>query len=157
MNFIEKYAMRCRPYAAIPLRLALGLGLLMHGLQKFGIIGDGNIEMVTGFFGTLGFAPAAFWAWAVALIEVIGGAMILIGLWTPIAAMLIAIIMLVAIIRVHVSNGFFAGAGGIELALANLMMAISLKWLGAGPWSVDTTLQKSSSTPSSVPNNTPQV
>jgi putative oxidoreductase len=156
MNCIEKCATKCRPYAAIPLRLALGIGFMMHGLQKLGAIDGTNIDKVSGFFGSLGFAPATFWAWVVALVETIGGAMVLIGLWTPIAAMLLAIVMLVAILRVHISNGFFVGVGGIELAFANLMMALSLKGLGAGPWSVDAMMKKDTAT-TSAPISQPTV
>ena len=70
----------CKQWAALPLRLGLGLIFIYHGAQKlFGWYGGPGLDGVTGFFGNLGFAPASVWAWLVALVEFFGGVIIVTG------------------------------------------------------------------------------
>jgi putative oxidoreductase len=56
---------------------------------------------------------------------------------TPFAALLVIGVMVVAIVRVHWSNGFFARAGGWEYPLALMAMSMVLGLLGAGSFSLD--------------------
>jgi putative oxidoreductase len=74
---------------------------------------------------------------ASALTEFLGGAMVLIGLYTRVAALLIACVMAVAIAGVHWKNGFFLNNGGYEYALSLFGIALALVIVGGGNASID--------------------
>jgi putative oxidoreductase len=77
---------------------------------------------------------------AAALAELLGGALVLLGLFTRLGATAIAAVMLVAIFGVH-RNAFFVNQGGMEFDLALLSIAITLIYLGGGKLSVDANLR----------------
>lgn len=121
-------------WAALPLRLGLGVIFAAHGLQKaFGALG---IEGFTKMLTSLGFVPALFWAYVAAYTELIGGLCLLLGLGTRIASSLIFILITVATIKVHLAKGFFLSAGGFEYNLLILCACVSLIILGPGKLSV---------------------
>lgn len=120
------------------LRIVVGVVFLMHGAQKFSM-GFGN---VSEFLGSL-HVPAPFVAAIVlTLVEFLGGISLIIGLLTRYVAALLAIDMTVAIITVHLKNGFFAGKGGFEFPLVLLAACINLIFAGAGAVGVDTLRKK---------------
>ncbi|MGG3800860.1 DoxX family protein [Metabacillus fastidiosus] len=106
--------------AATILRVFLGITFLMHGLSKF----QGGIENTVGFFESLGLP--GFTAYMVALIELIGGIAVILGLGTRIISILFVIILAVAIVKVKLAAGFLGNGqmAGYELDLA--LMAISI-------------------------------
>lgn len=107
------------------LRLTLGSIFLVHGISKLS-----NMEGTIGFFGMVGFSAIS--AWVVALVETIGGAFVILGLWTRIASSLLAITMIVVIFSVKSGKGF--GASELEIALLGLSLGIGL--IGCGRWSM---------------------
>lgn len=114
------------------LRVVVGIVFLMHGYQKlfkFGFHG------VAGMFGHIGIPLPAFFAVVVTLVEFVGGILLIVGLATRIAAGLIAIDMLVAILAVHLKNGFF-NPMGFEFPLTLLAAAICLMLAGGGSLSL---------------------
>lgn len=111
------------------LRVVVGIVFLAHGIDKFFITGLGNIG---GFFGQIGIPLAGFSAFLVAAIELVGGAALIAGFYTRIAALLLGIIVLVAMFLVHISNGFFSSNGGIELTLTLTAACAALVLSGAG-------------------------
>lgn len=102
------------------LRVFLGATFLIHGLTKF----QGGIENTVGFFESLGLP--GFTAYMVALIELIGGIAIVLGVGTRIISILFAIVLAVAIVKVKLAVGFLGNGqmAGYELDLA--LMAISI-------------------------------
>ncbi|MGW9126866.1 DoxX family protein [Paenibacillus chitinolyticus] len=116
MNSLNKWQ-----YGAFILRIVLGLIFLVHGYQKF----EGGLSGVAGFFGSLGLP--GFMAYVVAVIELAGGILMLIGLGTRWIAAAFAVIMLVAIFTAKLSLGF---TGGYELELALLGMSLGLFFTG---------------------------
>ena len=121
------------------LRLAIGGVMLAHGLQKFGLLGGPGLDGITGFFGSLGFRPARAWAVLVAVVEAVGGVFLIIGLLTPVAGMLIAADLVVAIVVTHWPR-FWAQDGGLEFPLPIAAGALALELIGAGSWSLDALL-----------------
>jgi putative oxidoreductase len=129
------------------LRLALGVMILPHGLQKtvgwFGGYGfTGSMGYLTGTVG----APWIFALLAI-LAESVGGLMLIAGLGTRVAALGVAGVMAVAAAQ-HWPNGFFMNwAGnqkgeGIEFHLLALGIAIALMILGGGRFSADALLKR---------------
>lgn len=112
------------------LRLAVGIIFVVHGWEKFS-----DMTGTIGFFDQLGF-PAAL-AYLVAAIELLGGIALIIGFWTDLAALLLAIIMVVALLYVKISTfkvGFL-GPMGYELDLALLAANLAILFAGPGKFS----------------------
>lgn len=104
------------------LRVFLGYTFFIHGLVKF----QGGIENTVGFFESLGLP--GFSAYAVALIELVGGALMILGLGTRVVALLFAVIMVGAITTAKLGLGFLGNGqmAGYELDLALLVISIYL-------------------------------
>jgi putative oxidoreductase len=93
---------RTAPYAALVLRVTLGVLFLAHaGLKLFVFTPAGT----AGFFGSIGLPPAL--AYLVIAAEVLGGLALILGLWTRIVAIALTPILLGAIFTVHGAAGFF--------------------------------------------------
>jgi putative oxidoreductase len=123
------------------LRLVLGLVFVGHGSQKmFGWFGGSGLKATTGWMGKMGFRPAWFWGLMAALTEFGGGVLLALGLLSPFGSLGIIAAMLIAIVKVHWSKGFWNGKGGIEFPLINLAAALALGLLGAGAYSLDSAL-----------------
>lgn len=69
----------------------------------------------------------------------------MIGLWTRISSVFVAITMMVAVLAVHLSGGFFASNKGFEYPLTLAAMAIALLFTGPGKFSIDALLSRRSS------------
>lgn len=96
---------RYRDYAPLILRIAIGLVFLLHGLSKFGVLGDGNLQQTGAMFTGMNMPLPSVTAPLVATIEVIGGVALLLGFGTRFASIPLVVIMLVAIFAVKLPNG----------------------------------------------------
>jgi putative oxidoreductase len=123
--------------ALLILRVALGVIMALHGAQKvFGVLGGSGIEPFSEMIKGLGFAPPVVWAWVVALSEFIFGIFLVLGIVPRISASVIAVIMAVAIIKVHGPNGFFMSKNGYEYQLLLMASCICLILNGSGKMSI---------------------
>jgi putative oxidoreductase len=120
------------------LRVVVGIVFVIHGGQKLFVFG---IHGVGGMLGTLGIPLPMVAAVVVSMVEFFGGLALLSGFLVRWAAPLIAIDMLVAILVVHLKNGFF-NPKGFEYPLTLLAACITLMFAGAGAASVDGALTK---------------
>jgi putative oxidoreductase len=124
--------------AVLILRLFLGFAFMMHGSQKLlGAFGGPGIAGVTGMLTKMGVEPAHIWAWVLSITEFVGGVCIFLGFLTRFWAAGLVIDMAVAIVKVHMPNGFFAAKNGFELPLAFGVMALVIVLTGPGSLSVD--------------------
>lgn len=130
-------------WGSMPLRLFLGVAFVAHGAQKvFGAFGGPGMGKMTEFLRGLGFPAPELWAWIAALVELVGGALLVAGLATRVTAALLGIEMIVAAVSVHLPHGFFAQGGGMEVPLVYLAGLVSLVLTGAGAWSADEALKR---------------
>jgi len=115
------------------LRVFLGITFLVHGVDKF----QGGIANTAGFFESLGLP--GFSAYIVALIELIGGIALIVGLGTRVVAALLVIILAVATIKVKFAIGFLGNGqmAGYELDLALLVIAVYFVLKGRTLWAID--------------------
>lgn len=134
-------------FAATALRLALGIMILPHGLQKtLGWFGGYGFKGTMGYLTTQVGAPWIF-AFLAILAESVGGVMLIAGLGTRVAALGVGAVMLVAAAQ-HRSNGFFMNwfgnqkGEGIEFHLLALGIVVALLILGGGKWSIDSLLTR---------------
>lgn len=119
--------------APLVLRLAVGSIFLVHGYTKF----TSGIPAVADFLGALAFPTPDIFAPILIAVEVLGGVALILGFFTHWAAKLTSIVALLALLTVHLGNGFWVQNNGYEFALLLLAGAISLSISGAGRWSLD--------------------
>jgi putative oxidoreductase len=120
------------------IRVVLGAIMAAHGAQKlFGWFGGPGLAGTNGWLQSMGFRPARLLTVVVGLAEFGGGALLALGLLTPLGAAAVAGVMFVAIATVHWSNGFFNGSGGYEFNLLISATAIALAITGPGEISID--------------------
>lgn len=125
-------------YDALALRLVAGAIFIGHGAQKlFGWFGGGGLEGTGQWMGSIGLEPGYLMALLAGGAEFFGGILLVLGLLTRPAALACAFTMVVAIVVVHLDNGFFMKNGGYEFGLALLAMSVALVLRGAGSLSVD--------------------
>ena len=120
-------------------RLILGLGVASHGAQKlFGWFGGYGIKGTGGFFeGSLGLRPGALFAAMSGIGEFAGGILVASGWLGPVGPALVISVMVVAIVTVHLPNGFFVSSNGMELPLMNIAGSLALAFAGFGIYSLD--------------------
>lgn len=116
----------CLQAGLLLIRLGLGVVFLAHGIQKLQ-----GIDGVIGFFGKIGLP--AFLAWAVAILETLSGAAMLLGMFTGFAGIAIAVIMVGAIFTAKKAAPFM---GGWEFDFALLTSALGVALLGPGKYAV---------------------
>src|ERR1700682_4966801 len=115
------------------LRIMAGLLLLQHGtakLLKFPVVQNmANLDL-SSMPGIAGF------------LELIGGALLVIGLFTRPVAFILAGMTAVAYFYAHAPRGFFPALNGGELAILFCFALLYLAAAGPGPWSVDAARSK---------------
>src|SRR6266568_637014 len=118
-----------------------GAAIATHGAQKlFGSFGGYGLKGTGGFFETLGFRPGVPFAALAGLGELIGGLLLALGFLTPIGASAVLATMIVAMVSVHLKNGFFAASNGIEIPFLYAAAALGLAVTGGGAYSLDALL-----------------
>ncbi len=121
------------------IRAATGLILMPHGAQKlFGWFGGHGLEGTGGFFAqNLGLEPGVAWAALVGGTEFFGGLCLALGFLTRPVALGVTILMTVAILTVHLPNGFFWFQGGYEYPLLWGLVALAIAFKGGAEMSLD--------------------
>ena len=125
-----------QPVGLLALRLALGIIFFSHGYPKLAHQGAG----MQGFFVQHGL-PGNF-VYIAGVLEVFGGILLALGLFTRGAALLLAIEMGVAIWKVHSAGGYLA-VHDYEFPLTLLTACFALSAVGAGKISLDYPLLES--------------
>jgi putative oxidoreductase len=128
-----------REYAPLVLRVVVGIVFALHGWQKLTVFGAQGVSGMLSWAGPL----AGLMAWVLILVELLGGIALILGAFTRLSSLLLAIVMIVAILTVKL-GGLEAplplgliGKGGFELELTLLSAVIALALLGGGKWAVD--------------------
>ncbi len=145
----ESMNRRLRPYQTYGialLRVSLGVYYVLHGYYGWLVIG---VERFAALNASMGIPLPAISAWAVVLGHLVGGALLVIGLYARLGALMNIPIMAGAALLVHIDQGFFmhgivtnpatgaAVAGGYEYSLFLLLATTAILLLGGGPLSVD--------------------
>jgi len=123
--------------ALLVLRCGVGAVMLAHGLNH--IYGGGKIAGTGRWFESLGMRPGIVHAWVASITEVVGGAMLVLGLLTPLGGAAVIGVMAVAGITNHRGNGFFIfrPGEGWEYVMTLGLTGFALAVIGPGRWSLD--------------------
>lgn len=119
-----------RPLGLLLMRIGLGLIFVYHGYPKL----FGETERFAQFFVSIGLAAQL--VWVAGIVEFFGGALLIAGMFTRVAALLLAGQMAVAIWKAHSAKGLLA-VGEYEFPLALAVAAFALATIGAGKLSLD--------------------
>lgn len=124
-------------YGSLFLRAALGITMLAHGYNH--AWGGGRLPGTARWFESIGIKPGRLHALLATVTELGAGALLLLGLFTPLAAAGVVGVMLVALIANHLKNGFFIfrPGEGYEYVLFITLTAFGLGALGGGKISLD--------------------
>lgn len=125
------------PIAYTLTRVVFGAIMIMHGLPKWGR----GLEAQGNAFVTNYGLPHALGGAAIFL-ELVGGAALVIGLFSRFFAAALAIELLIAMFAAHWVKGFGVGGGGYEYVMFLGFVAFFLAIRGGGPYSVDAKLGK---------------
>lgn len=117
-----------KSYGLLALRLVMGAVFLYTGYMKVGPNHTGAAMMMEKMVGLPG---GDFWAYFVGILELLGAAMLILGVFVRYAAVVLGIIMIVAIFTVH-RGAPFMGNGGYALPLVLLGNCFALMGTGAG-------------------------
>lgn len=116
-------------------RVAVGVTLLAHGWQKFF---TNTIDGTSTFFESMDVPAATAAAIFAATVELVGGILLIVGLFTPVVAVLVVIDMIGAWWFVHSDAGtIFVDAGGYELVLVLAAGAALVGAVAGGRYSLD--------------------
>lgn len=119
------------------LRLALGGVFLAHGAQKlFGAFGGPGIDGFARGLEQMGFQRATVLSWVTGITEFGGGALLVFGLFTPLAAAGLLGVMVNALVM-KFDGAFFASSGGVEYELVLGALALGLLFTGPGRAALD--------------------
>ena len=105
-------------------RIGVGLLFLQHGLQKFGMLG-GRVVPLDSLLGVA------------AVLELVGGALLVLGLFTKPVAVILAVEMLGAYVMAHHPRGGLPIQNGGETSLLFALAFVYFAGSGAGPLSAD--------------------
>jgi putative oxidoreductase len=124
--------------ALLVLRVVIGLLFAGHGAQKlFGVLGGQGLQATADMFDAVGLRPGRLHARAAGAAELVSGALLAVGLLTPVGAALVIAVMVAAIATVHLPKGIWSTDGGYEYHLVLIAGAFALAGAGPGRWSLD--------------------
>jgi putative oxidoreductase len=123
--------------ACVLLRTVVGATMAVHGFRH--AFGEGKLPGTARWFESIGVRPGRLNALAATATELGAGALLVVGLLTPLAAAGVVGTMFVALVANHFKNGFFIfnPGEGYEYVLLLIVCGVSLTGLGAGQISVD--------------------
>jgi len=124
-------------YALSVMRAVAGFTFSLHGVQKIlGLLGGVGGKGTTASFGSL--------SWTAGILELCGGILLMLGLFTRPTAFILSGMMAFAYFMSHAPRGFFPLLNGGELAALYSFVFLYLCTAGAGSWSLDRIVRKKS-------------
>lgn len=132
--FVLNYLSTYPEWGPFILRIALGAAFVAHGYPKLFKMYAG----VAGWLDSIGIKPGRFWALVVGVVEFFGGIALVLGVFTEFAALLIAVTMLVAMIKVKWGRLSYVEPErmGWELDLIYFAAALAILFLGPGAYAL---------------------
>jgi putative oxidoreductase len=133
-------------WAPLPLRLIVGYGFMAHGFAKLSKVPHAFAVILHA----MGVPLPDVMAWLTIVVELLGGALVLLGAFVTLASIPMVLVLAVAIFSVHLPYGFSSikliavtpagaqfGPPGYETALLYIACLATLVLGGSGPWSID--------------------
>jgi putative oxidoreductase len=122
---------RFAPFLQSVLRMAAAAVFIPHGMQK-----------LLGMFGSPGTAPMLSQMWVAGVLELFGGTLMLLGLFSRPVALVLSGEMAAAYFQAHAPRGQWPIQNGGELAVLFCFIWLFFAAAGPGPWSLDAIVRK---------------
>ena len=119
------------------LSLLLARVIVAYGFYEPAMMKWSDIHSVAEWFGSMGIPFPTLNAYMAATTEITGVVLLTLGLFTRIISIPLIVVMIVAIVTVHLGNGFSAGNNGFEIPLYYMLFLLLFVSHGAGKFSVD--------------------
>lgn len=123
MNYLS--SLHNKDLALLLVRVGLASVFMYHGWMKIN-----GMEGTIGFFASIGLG--SFWAYLVAWVEFLGGILMLLGVKVRELGVLFTVVMIVAILKVHLGQGF----KGMEFQVVLLLSSLAMVFAGAGKYAL---------------------
>lgn len=134
---LEKLMHTSGSIGLLVLRVVTGAVFIGHGLPKFGWDGgEGSLAGLATNMENMGIPLPYISGIVIGCTEIFGGALLILGLFTRVVSAMQAFAMMVAVLVVHLPNGFL-GRGGYQWALLLAAAAFCLMIEGGGRFSLD--------------------
>jgi putative oxidoreductase len=143
---VARPGLDARRWVLVPLRLVVGFGFAAHGYAKLAR-GPESFAVILAAMGVPAPVPMA---WMTSLLELLGGAALMLGAFVAPLSVPLAVVMATAMVGVHLRYGFSSirlqaltangavfGPVGYELNLLYLAALVALALGGASPLSID--------------------
>lgn len=130
---------RLAPLAWPLVRFTCGAALIPHGWGK---LVAGGLPGTAAGFAKLGLEPAYPLALYIGCLELIGGTLLALGLFTRLVAIQVVVFMAMAVTQAHWANGYFWTNKGYEYPLFWGLVALAIVFRGGGPVSLDRLLRR---------------
>ena len=114
-------------------RIGIGIVFIAHGVQKLG----GGLGGAIKGFTMMGVPAPAISAVYATVVEILGGALLVLGALMPLAGILLFLDMAGAFLFVHAGNGLFVEKGGFELVLVLGVASLVFAAAGSGKFGID--------------------
>jgi len=139
---MSRWLSSLQPWGAFLMRLVLGVSMVYHGWDKViparGLHSHDLLSSLHHYCGYVASLGLPYWlGYVSALTEFLGGILLIFGLFTRFAALMIAGNMLVALLYVNLHGGY----SGSEYTLALIALAVMLLFYGAGAIAMDRKLR----------------
>lgn len=131
------------PWAETLIRVVVGLALVPHGLRfTLGLFPNSgsrilSLAALSDLLNAHGYRPGRFWAVAIAVLELAGGPMLALGLFTRPVALASFLFLLMGVVEHARFDGYFWNKLGIEYPMVWSAATLFFVVHGGGPWSLD--------------------
>ena len=134
---INTFSTKLQDLSLLAIRAILAYGFYEPAMNKWN-----DITSIAQWFASMGIPLPTLNAYIAAGTETLGVVLLTLGLFTRLISFPLIIIMIVAIVTVHLSNGFSAGDNGFEIPLYYIIFLLTLFAHGAGKISLDSLIYK---------------
>ncbi|RUM62105.1 MAG: DoxX family protein [Sulfurimonas sp.] len=141
-TFYLQFSRMTEPFQSLSLlvaRLVVAYGFYEPAMRKWS-----DIHSVAQWFGSMDIPLPTLNAYMAATTEIVGVVFLVFGFLTRAIAIPLIIVMIVAVVTVHLPNGFSAGDNGYEIPLYYMIFLMIFLTHGAGKFSIDHIIFKKS-------------
>jgi len=135
LPFVAPFYRPLAPFAYALIRASTGAILIPHGVQKLFL--GGAAGLAARILAPWGLPEPLAWAYGVGVLEFAGGVLLVLGLFTRPAALLLAIELAVAALGVHAHSGWAWNKGGAQYAVFLALLCAAIFFRGGGRCSLD--------------------
>ncbi len=139
-KWLNNFANKSEPWTWLLLRVLTSLMFITHGWPKLFGWGERAAQPVFGGMGFFGVDVGLNMLWLAGVIEVVGGLLLVVGLWTRWAALASAVLMVMAYLAAH--PAWFPTLNGGEAAALYFLIYAAIFARGPGKYSLDETVCK---------------